>query len=219
MRTLERLLHFPDVATVLQACAATEEPLWTSCPRAGLLVGREARYMESDPPYGELALVCPDGQMLHPLDWQNEQPVPLLKNVQRLTAPNPGVMTGPGTNSYLVGDPRTGYIVIDRASPVVAPEQYDRPLPSLRPAAGVAVSALFGGQLFPTRQRSHQLALDGRIAGMQFGGALRVTGVEAAVSQFHPQLRLLHFQRINVIRQRLQLPLFLVAEFGTGGWT
>jgi len=113
VRTLERLLHFPDVATVLQACAATEEPLWTSCPRAGLLVGHEARYMEGDPPYGELALVCPDGQMLHPLDWQNEQPVPLLKNVQRLTAPNPGVMTGPGTNSYLVGDPRTGYIVID----------------------------------------------------------------------------------------------------------
>jgi len=36
-----------------------------------------------------------------------------LKNVQRLTAPNPGVMTGPGTNSYLVGDPATGYIAID----------------------------------------------------------------------------------------------------------
>src|SRR6185369_7523434 len=31
----------------------------------------------------------------------------------RLTAPNPGYMTGPGTNSYLVGDPATGYLVID----------------------------------------------------------------------------------------------------------
>jgi glyoxylase-like metal-dependent hydrolase (beta-lactamase superfamily II) len=31
----------------------------------------------------------------------------------RITAPNPGVMTGPGTNSYLVGDPATGYIAID----------------------------------------------------------------------------------------------------------
>ncbi|MDO5625996.1 MAG: MBL fold metallo-hydrolase, partial [Pseudomonadota bacterium] len=30
-----------------------------------------------------------------------------------LTAPNPGFMTGPGTNSYLVGDARTGHIVID----------------------------------------------------------------------------------------------------------
>ncbi|MBT9443739.1 MAG: MBL fold metallo-hydrolase, partial [Acidovorax sp.] len=42
-----------------------------------------------------------------------ERPVPLLRNVQRLTAPNPGVMTGPGTNSYLVGDPATGYIAVD----------------------------------------------------------------------------------------------------------
>ncbi len=113
VRTLERLQHYPDVAAVLQACAATEEPLWTSCPRAGRKGGHEARYMEDDAPYGELALVCPDGQILHHLDWQCEQPVPLLKNVQRLTAANPGVMTGPGTNSYLVGDPRTGYIVID----------------------------------------------------------------------------------------------------------
>ncbi|HEY9095388.1 MAG TPA: MBL fold metallo-hydrolase, partial [Hydrogenophaga sp.] len=47
------------------------------------------------------------------LDWQSERPVPLLKNVMRLTAPNPGFMTGPGTNSYLVGDPDTGYLAID----------------------------------------------------------------------------------------------------------
>ena len=46
-------------------------------------------------------------------DWQTSRPVPLLRNVLRLTAPNPGVMTGPGTNSYLVGDPDTGYIAID----------------------------------------------------------------------------------------------------------
>jgi len=39
--------------------------------------------------------------------------VALLRNVQRLTAPNPGFMTGPGTNSYLVGDAASGYIAID----------------------------------------------------------------------------------------------------------
>ncbi len=113
IRTLERLLAYETVDAVLQACAATEQPLWTSCPRAGLLAGREVRYMEHDLPYGELALVCPDGQIVHALDWQSETPVALLKNVLRLTAPNPGAMTGPGTNSYLVGDPGTGYIVID----------------------------------------------------------------------------------------------------------
>jgi len=69
--------------------------------------------MEHEPEFGELAMVCPDGQIVHPLDWQSERPVPLRKNLQRLTAPNPGVMTGPGTNSYLVGDPATGYIAID----------------------------------------------------------------------------------------------------------
>ena len=113
IRTLERLKAFSTVDAVLQACAVNDEPLWTSCPRAGWLAGNEARYMEHEAPFGELALVTPDGQIHHHLDWQTDQPVPLLKNVQRLTAPNPGVMTGPGTNSYLVGDPNTGYIAID----------------------------------------------------------------------------------------------------------
>ncbi|MES2412583.1 MAG: MBL fold metallo-hydrolase [Pseudomonadota bacterium] len=112
IRTLERLQHYASVQAVLTACAS-EQPLWTSCPRAGLLNGQEARYMEHESPFGELALVCPDGQMLHHLDWQTDKPVALLKNVMRLTAPNPGVMTGPGTNSYLVGDVNTGYIAID----------------------------------------------------------------------------------------------------------
>lgn len=39
--------------------------------------------------------------------------MPLLGNVMRLTAPNPGMMTGPGTNSYIVGTAASGYVVID----------------------------------------------------------------------------------------------------------
>ena len=112
IRTLERLEKFVSVEAVLQACAG-EIPLWTSCPRAGLLRGAEARFMEHESAYGELELVSPDGQMVHHLDWRTDEPVRLLKSVTRLTAPNPGVMTGPGTNSYLVGDPDTGYIAID----------------------------------------------------------------------------------------------------------
>lgn len=112
IRTLERLEKFASVDAVLAACAG-EQPLWTSCPRAGFVQGAEARYMEHEMPFGELALVCPDGQLLHHLDWRTDAPVPLLRNVVRVTAPNPGVMTGPGTNGYIVGTPDSGYIVID----------------------------------------------------------------------------------------------------------
>jgi glyoxylase-like metal-dependent hydrolase (beta-lactamase superfamily II)/8-oxo-dGTP pyrophosphatase MutT (NUDIX family) len=112
VRTLERLATYATVDAVLGHCAQ-HGPWWTSCPRGGLWGGKDRRYMEHDAPFGELMLVSPDGQMVHTLDWQSEKPVPLLKNVQRLTAPNPGVMTGPGTNSYIVGDAATGYLVID----------------------------------------------------------------------------------------------------------
>lgn len=116
VRTLHRLAAFDGVDAVLAACAKSadgESPLWTSCPRAGLMHGQESRHMEHEPPYGELALVCPQGQMVHELAWQHERPVPLLQHVARLTAPNPSAMTGPGTNSYIIGTPATGYVVID----------------------------------------------------------------------------------------------------------
>lgn len=116
VRTLERLATYESVEAVLDACAnrhGGEGPLWTSCPRAGFVRGEDTRFMEHDSAYGELELVSPDGQLVHALDWQTEQPVALLKNVRRLTAPNPSAMTGPGTNSYLVGDASTGYLVID----------------------------------------------------------------------------------------------------------
>jgi glyoxylase-like metal-dependent hydrolase (beta-lactamase superfamily II) len=38
--------------------------------------------------------------------------VPLLRHVYRLTAPNPGRMTGPGTNTYIIGEPGD-WLVVD----------------------------------------------------------------------------------------------------------
>jgi len=94
-----------------------------SLPRDGILKGVQKSFSETDSPYGELALTSalahsrPTSQPIQSsprvLDWQCESAVQLLKNVKRLTAPNPGVMTGPGTNTYIVGTPLTGYIVID----------------------------------------------------------------------------------------------------------
>jgi len=116
IRTLEHLLRYPDTAAVLQACAARdgiEAPLWRFGPRGALRRGREVRVADNEPAFGELMLVSPGGQVVHELDWQHDRPVPLLHHLRRLTAANPGVMTGPGTNTYLVGDPDTGYAVID----------------------------------------------------------------------------------------------------------
>lgn len=111
IRTLRQLTRFSSVAHAIDHCR--NSPLvWTSSPRAGLLNGRIERFCEDEPPYGELELVIPDGRPLHSLDWQHEKPVQLLHNLWRLTAPNPGRMTGPGTNTYIIGGPG-GYAVID----------------------------------------------------------------------------------------------------------
>ena len=64
-------------------------------------------------PHQPLASQAGDPPLRQRPTWQHELPVALLDHVQRLTAPNPGTMTGPGTNSYLVGDTQTGFIVID----------------------------------------------------------------------------------------------------------
>ncbi|WP_407714275.1 MBL fold metallo-hydrolase [Comamonas testosteroni] len=112
LRTLQRLTGYADTQAVLDALQG-EKPLWHAHPRAGYLKGQDTRQLETDTAYGELEMVHPDGQAAHHLDWQFEKAVPLRKNLMRLTAPNPGMMTGPGTNSYLVGDAHTGYIAID----------------------------------------------------------------------------------------------------------
>lgn len=111
IRTLRRLSRHRTARDVFDACA-NERPLWTSCPRAGYLARTVERFMEDDPAYGELELTAPDGRIVHRLDWQHEEAVRLTRHVMRLTAPNPGRMTGPGTNTYIVGEPGA-YLVID----------------------------------------------------------------------------------------------------------
>jgi recombination protein RecT len=112
VRTLERLQGFRSVDAVLAACRS-EKPLWVSCPRSSLMEGKEHRLMEHEHAYGELEMVTPDGQMLHELSWQHHEPRALLKNLSRLTANNSHFMTGPGTNTYIVGNADSGYIVVD----------------------------------------------------------------------------------------------------------
>ncbi|MGC1442255.1 MAG: MBL fold metallo-hydrolase [Burkholderiaceae bacterium] len=110
IRTLRQLTAFQSADELIQHCRG-DRTMWVSSPRGGYLKGDVARYSENEMPFGELELVTPDGQVEHTLDWQHDA-VPLLRNVIRLTAPNPGRMTGPGTNTYIVGEPGN-YVVID----------------------------------------------------------------------------------------------------------
>ena len=111
IRTLRALRRFATVDALIEHCARQARPV-PSCPRAGMLAGEVERYQEDEPPFGELELTVPDGRVLHALDWQHERPVALTRSVSRLTAPNGSMMTGPGTNTYLVGDARD-MVVID----------------------------------------------------------------------------------------------------------
>ncbi len=112
IRTLKRLRGFQSAAQLIEHCRQQAE-LPQYCPRGGLVGDRIERFTQEETAYGELELVSPDGRLIHRLDWQHEQPVPLMRNLQRLTAPNPGRMTGPGTNTYILGNAEDGFVVID----------------------------------------------------------------------------------------------------------
>mgnify|MGYP003497265481 CR=1 FL=1 len=79
LRSWERLAAYPEAAARL--AAVQTGPLWRSMPRSGRLGGKEYRCMENEAAYGELALLCPDGQAQPVLDWQSTQVVALRKNV------------------------------------------------------------------------------------------------------------------------------------------
>jgi glyoxylase-like metal-dependent hydrolase (beta-lactamase superfamily II)/8-oxo-dGTP pyrophosphatase MutT (NUDIX family) len=103
-RTLQTLAGFRDTADALaQAEGWRDIPL--VMPRiASSRKGRRA-VLPDEPPYAEIARLDPDGRGDVSADIVPGAVVRLSPRVIRITAPNAGVMTGPGTNSYLVGDP------------------------------------------------------------------------------------------------------------------
>jgi len=69
--------------------------------------------------YAEIGLLDPAGAGTASYEIAPAIPTRLTPRVRRLTAPNPGYMTGPGTNSYLVGDDAGGDIAVIDPGPLL----------------------------------------------------------------------------------------------------
>jgi recombination protein RecT len=199
IRTLRWMSRFASIDALIEACQG-EKPLFVSSPRAGFLKGEVERFSEHEAAYGELEMVVPDGQIRHSLDWNYQEPIALLRNVFRLTCPNPGMMTGAGTNTYIIAGraseapdaPITEYAVID-------PGPTDR-------AHVERIAAVVGGKLkyiFCTHAHldhspgaAHLKELTGApILGRKW---LPSTFGKPDYGDFHPDLEIEHGQRFKV---------------------
>ncbi|MSQ70121.1 MAG: MBL fold metallo-hydrolase [Betaproteobacteria bacterium] len=102
IKTLEALAKF-DATEALMQHARTPRAIAPTMPRPA--TGRAERRMliPGDYAYAEVSRLDPEGRGGASYEILPGVMTRLSDQVRRLTAPNPGFMTGPGTNSYLLG--------------------------------------------------------------------------------------------------------------------
>jgi glyoxylase-like metal-dependent hydrolase (beta-lactamase superfamily II)/8-oxo-dGTP pyrophosphatase MutT (NUDIX family) len=109
--TLQELERQPNAAAA-HAEAAGRRDIALTMPRRGQTRRGPRIVLPWEPGYAELARLDPDGSRGASAEIVPGVAVQLSPRIVRITAPNAGMMTGPGTNSYLVGAPDGGPLVL-----------------------------------------------------------------------------------------------------------
>jgi glyoxylase-like metal-dependent hydrolase (beta-lactamase superfamily II) len=101
--TLRDLQNFQSAREALEAVRARPEP---EVNRACWAQGKDGAklFRRADPPYFEIHWSDPEETGETSYDLLPGMPKRLDRYVTRIIAPNPGMMTGPGTNTYIVGN-------------------------------------------------------------------------------------------------------------------
>jgi glyoxylase-like metal-dependent hydrolase (beta-lactamase superfamily II)/8-oxo-dGTP pyrophosphatase MutT (NUDIX family) len=187
IKTLQTLARFKAVDEAL-AYARGDRTMPAMSPRVATSRSGPTTLFWGDYAYAEIGKLDPEGTGAASCEIVPGKSVRLSPRVRRITAPNPGMMTGPGTNTYLLGDANTGVAVID-------------PGPAIDSHVDAIVAAAEGPIQWIFCTHTHidhspaAMPLKARSGAMTFG--MLALHPERQDTTFQPDTRLTHGERIT----------------------